>query len=50
MCSGGAGRREGGQRNTLTVLVGKTGGKRRLVRPRRRWQNDIKERLKQIGW
>jgi len=40
----------GGQRNTLTVLMGETGGKRRLVRPRRRWENNIKEHLKPIGW
>lgn len=29
--------------------MGKTGGKRRLVRPRRRWENNIKERLKLDG-
>jgi hypothetical protein len=39
----------GGQRNVLTVLVGKAGGKRRLVRPRRRWENNIKEHLKLDG-
>jgi hypothetical protein len=32
------------------VLVGKTEGKRPLVRPRRRWEDGIKMDLREIGW
>jgi hypothetical protein len=32
-----------------TVLVGKPDGKRQLGRPRLRWNNNIKIRLKEIG-
>jgi hypothetical protein len=32
------------------ILVGKPEGKRPLGRPRRRWGNDIKMDLREIGW
>jgi hypothetical protein len=32
------------------ILVGKPEGKRPLGRPRRRWVNNIKMDLRQIGW
>ena len=31
------------------VLVGKPEGKRRLVRPRRRWKDNIKMGLQEVG-
>jgi hypothetical protein len=32
------------------ILVGKPGGKRTLGRPRRRWVDNIKMDLREIGW
>jgi hypothetical protein len=32
------------------VLVGKPEGKTPLGRPRRRWENDIKNGLRETGW
>jgi hypothetical protein len=32
------------------VLVGKPEGKRRIGRPRRRWEDGIKMDLREIGW
>jgi hypothetical protein len=32
------------------VLVGKTEGKRSLGRPRRRWEDNIKMELQDVGW
>jgi hypothetical protein len=32
------------------LLVGKPEGKRPLGRPRRRWENNIKMDLREIGW
>jgi hypothetical protein len=32
------------------VLVGKPKGKRKLGRPRRRWEDNIKMDLQEIGW
>jgi hypothetical protein len=37
-------------RNAYRILVGKPNGKRPLGRPRRRWQNNIKIDLREIGW
>jgi hypothetical protein len=37
-------------RNVYRVLVGKPEGKRRLGRPRRRWEDGIKMDLRGIGW
>jgi hypothetical protein len=36
-------------RNVYRVLVGKPGGKKRLGRPRRRWEDGIKMDLREIG-
>jgi hypothetical protein len=40
----------GEKRNAYGILVGKPEGKRPLGRPRRRWQDNIKMDLKEIGW
>ena len=36
-------------RNSCAVLVGRPEGKRPLGRPRRRWQDNIKMDLKEVG-
>jgi len=41
--------RIGEGRGVYKVLVGKPGGKRPLVRPRRRWENNIKMDLQEVG-
>jgi hypothetical protein len=38
------------KRNADRILVGKPEGKRPLGRPRRRWKDNIKMDLKEIGW
>jgi hypothetical protein len=38
------------KRNAYRILVGNTEGKRPLARPRRRWVNNIKMDLSEIGW
>jgi hypothetical protein len=40
----------GEARNAYRRLVGKPGGKRPLGRPRRRWVDNIKMDLGEIGW
>jgi hypothetical protein len=40
----------GGKRNAYRLLVGKPEGKRPLGRPRRRWADNIKIDLLEIGW
>jgi hypothetical protein len=40
----------GAKRNVYRILVGKPEGKRRLGRPRRRWEGNIKMDLREIGW
>jgi hypothetical protein len=40
----------GENRNAYRILVGKPGGKRPLVNPRRRWLDNIKMDLREIGW
>jgi hypothetical protein len=40
----------GEKRNAYRVLMGKQEGKRPLGRPRRRWVDNIKIYLKEIGW
>jgi hypothetical protein len=40
----------GETRNTYRILVGKPEGKRPLGRPRRRWVDNIKTDLGEIGW
>jgi hypothetical protein len=37
-------------RGVYRVLVGKPAGKRQLGRPRRRWENNIKMDLQEVGW
>jgi hypothetical protein len=37
------------KRNTYSILVGKPEGKRSLGRPRRRWVDNIKMELREIG-
>jgi len=41
--------RMGEGRGVHTVLVGKTAGKRPLGRPRRRWEDNIKMSLQEVG-
>jgi hypothetical protein len=41
--------RMGERRGVYRVLVGKPEGKRPLGRPRRRWEDDIKMDLREIG-
>jgi hypothetical protein len=36
-------------RNAYTVLVGKRNGKRPLGRPKRRWEDNIKMDLQEVG-
>jgi hypothetical protein len=40
----------GGNGSAYRILVGKSEGKRQLGRPRRRWVNNIKMDLREIGW
>jgi hypothetical protein len=40
----------GEKRNVYTILVGKPEGKRPLGRPIRRWVDNIKMDLREIGW
>jgi hypothetical protein len=40
----------GENRNAYRILVGMPEGKRPLGRPRRRWVDNIKMVLKEIGW
>jgi hypothetical protein len=41
--------RMGEKMNTYKIFVGKPEGKRPLGRPRRRWVNNIKMNLREIG-
>jgi hypothetical protein len=42
--------RMGATRNAYRILVGKPEKKRPLVGPRRRWVDNIKTNLREIGW
>jgi hypothetical protein len=42
--------RMGNKRNAYRILVGMPEGKRPLGRPRRRWVDNIKLDLREIGW
>jgi hypothetical protein len=47
---GRAGSTNGEKRNAYRILVGQPEGKRLLGRPRRRWVDNIKIDLREIGW
>jgi hypothetical protein len=40
----------GAKRNAYRIFAGKPEGKRPLGRPRRRWENNFKMDLREIGW
>jgi hypothetical protein len=40
----------GTKRNAYRILVGKPEGKSSLGRPRRRWVDNVKMDLREIGW
>jgi hypothetical protein len=40
----------GAKKNAYRILVGKPDGKRPLGRPRRKWVDNIKMDLREIGW
>jgi hypothetical protein len=40
----------GKKRNTYRILVGNPKGKKPLGRPRRRWVDNMKMDLREIGW
>jgi hypothetical protein len=42
--------RMGEKRNSYRILVGKPEGRRPLGRPRRRWVDNMKIDLREIGW
>ena len=42
--------RMGERRGVYSVFVGKPEGKRPLGRPRRRWEDNIKMNLQEVGW
>jgi hypothetical protein len=46
---GGACSADGGGRGVYRVLVGKPKGKRPLGRPRRRWEDNIKMDVQEVG-
>jgi hypothetical protein len=47
---GGPCSKNGEKRNAYILLVGKPEGKRQLRRPRRRWVNNIRMDLGEVGW
>jgi hypothetical protein len=42
--------RMGEMRGAYRALVGKSEGRRPLVRPRRRWEDNIEMGLREVGW
>jgi hypothetical protein len=40
----------GERRGAYRVLVGKLEGRRPLGRPRRRWEDNVKMDLREVGW
>jgi hypothetical protein len=40
----------GDRRGAYRILVGRPEGKTPLVRPRRRWENNNKMDLQEVGW
>jgi hypothetical protein len=47
---GGHVARMGERRGAYTILVGRPEGRRPLGRPRRRWEDNIKTDLEEVGW
>jgi hypothetical protein len=47
---GGACSTNGEKRNAYRLLVGKPEGRRPLGRPRRRWWDNIRMDLEEVGW
>jgi len=47
---GGARSTYGGKERCVQGLVGKSEGTTRLRRPRRRWEDNIKMDLQEVGW
>jgi hypothetical protein len=47
---GGACSTDGDKMNSYRLLVGTSEGKRALRRPRRRWVDNIKRDLGEVGW
>jgi hypothetical protein len=47
---GGACSTHGKEKNAYNILVGKLEGKRSLGRSRRRWEDNIRIDLREIGW
>jgi hypothetical protein len=47
---GGSSSTNGEKRNAYRLLVGKPEGKRPLGRPRRRWMDNIRMELGEVGW
>jgi hypothetical protein len=41
---------DGGEEEAYRILVGKLEGKKPLSRPRRRWMDNVKMDLRDIGW
>jgi len=46
----GAVEHTGKRRGICRILVGKPKGKRQFGRPRRRWEDNIKMDLQEVGW
>jgi hypothetical protein len=40
----------GESRDAYRVLIGKSEGRRRLERPRHRWENNVKMDLQEVVW
>jgi hypothetical protein len=40
----------GEMRNLFSILVGEPEGKRQLAKRRRRWENNIRMDLREVGW
>jgi hypothetical protein len=40
----------GERRGAYRILVGRPEGRRRLGKPRRRWEDNIKMDLQEVGW
>jgi hypothetical protein len=47
---GGSCSKNGEKRKAYTILMGKPEGKRPLGRPRRRWVDNIRMDLGEVGW